>query len=138
MAVLPLLRISSEFTETILKFAHADVTFGRTSVGAPTSELPALHRLNSCCDFSPAMSNRGPNGTSQSLTIAALQQALDQTYRQMLKAAQEDWQLLFAGQDPANSRVSVRTSKAGPNKQLTDTPRGNVIFLNGHKRAQRF
>jgi len=85
-----------------------------------------------------AMSKRGPIGISQSKTIEALQQALDQTYRQMLKAAQEDWQLLFADQDLGNSSVSVRTSKAETNDELTATPRRNVMLINAHKRAQRF
>ena len=84
------------------------------------------------------MNKRGPIGISQSKTIEALQQALDQTYRQMLKAAQEDWQLLFADQDLANSRISVRTSNAETNDELTATSRRNVMLINAHKRAQRF
>jgi len=59
------------------------------------------------------MSKPGLTGTTQSRTIEALQKALDRTYREMLKAAQEDWQLLFGGQDPANTSITVRISKTG-------------------------
>jgi hypothetical protein len=60
---------------------------------------------------------------SQCKTIEALQNALDQTYRQLLEAAKADWQLLFAGSDPTDSCVSVRISKQAVAEELAGLPR---------------
>jgi len=69
------------------------------------------------------MSKRGLTGITESRTIESLQKALDRTYRQMLKAAQEDWQLLFGGYDPADNCVTVRTKQSDSNDELSAAAR---------------
>ena len=44
-------------------------------------------------------------------TIRALHDVLDRKYREALQAAKADWQRLFAGADPSDLCVSVRTSQ---------------------------
>jgi hypothetical protein len=67
-------------------------------------------------------------------TVRALHHALDRKYREALQAAKADWQRLFAGADPSDLCVSVRTdqpvSVSGfgwiPNKQVSRSPNGKV------------
>lgn len=45
--------------------------------------------------------------------IEGLKRAIDSAYRRVFRAAQHDWERMFAGKDPSNGCVSVHTRADG-------------------------
>jgi hypothetical protein len=67
-------------------------------------------------------------------TVRALHHVLDRKYREALRTAKADWQRLFAGADPSDLCVSVRTDHTASvsgfgwisHKKLVRSPNGKV------------